>query len=338
MRMFNWFNWESNLQKRIIIGVAILATVTIMLAFRMLTAFIFDAFVIGLAWVCIHEVMKTKKVADRGVRDYYVYPYIAIAYLTFLLGIVVDNPFPFWLHFVLQLVLVLVLMLYVFLMAYTDKDVIKRCKLEKKAVGRESRRIVYEYLKLILYPTLLIFTLIPLNHMAFWATEVTVEGAEGITTGSVRLLGLFLLLLVMAISMFSDIFAYCTGRILKGKKLCPNISPNKTIAGAVGGLFGGILGSLLVVLIFSGNAQIQQLLTQTIGYAPAVLGVFAVIGLLGSVMTQLGDLYASWLKRRCEVKDFGKWLPGHGGFMDRLDGIIFNSAFIFIFSMFWLFV
>ena len=56
------------------------------------------------------------------------------------------------------------------------------------------------------------------------------------------------------------------------------------------------------------------------------------------MFTQAGDMYASWMKRRAGVKDFGKWLPGHGGLMDRLDGIIFNSAFVFVFMMFLVFV
>ena len=326
--MFRWFNWESQLQKRIIVGAGILAVLAIALAFRMLTVFIFDAFILVLVLVCAYELMKTKKLEQRGVRDYYIYPYIVIAYLAFLLGILVDEPFALWLHVVLQVTLIAILCVYVFMMAYTDKELAKRCKLEKKEVGRESRRVVWEYLKLVLYPTFLLFTLIPLNHIAFW-TEVSVDAGAY----PVESLGLFALLLVLVISMASDTFAYCTGRILKGPKFAESISPNKTITGAVGGLFGGVVGALTVLMIMTTSPYLQTFLTQTIGYAPAVIGTFVAIGLIGSALTQAGDLFASWIKRRANVKDFGKWLPGHGGIMDRVDGIIFNAPFIFFFIM-----
>ncbi len=109
----------------------------------------------------------------------------------------------------------------------------------------------------------------------------------------------------------TDILAYFTGRALGGPKLWPRVSPKKTWSGAIGGLCGGILlGTLLLVLTG------VSLRWQHVALAAAF-----------SVLTQLGDLYESSMKRRFGVKDSGSLIPGHGGFMDRLDGFIFAVVF-----------
>lgn len=124
------------------------------------------------------------------------------------------------------------------------------------------------------------------------------------------------LLLIFVTSPLSDTLAYLVGSLIGGKKLCPKISPNKTVAGAVGGLFGGAAGALVLHFIF-----------------PSVFGVraewllFLVIGLAAAFFTEAGDLFESYVKRRAGIKDMGRLLPGHGGIMDRIDGILFCSAF-----------
>ncbi|MCL2569955.1 MAG: phosphatidate cytidylyltransferase [Firmicutes bacterium] len=324
------FNWQSTLFKRVIIGLAILGVIAVVFAFRLLTVFIFDVFVIVIAWFACYEIMKARKMEDKGVRDFYLYPFITLAYLLFLLGILIETPFTFWLHVILQIVLVFILCVYVYFMALTDKTFEKQCKLKKIDHKKESWRVVVRYLGILLYPAFLVFTLIPLNHMGRWA-EVTLEGQA--LPEAVTQLGLLALLLVFGISMMSDTFAYCVGRVVKGKKLCPNISPNKTVSGAIAGLFGGVIAALIITMIMSTNDHVQQFLTDTIGYASSVIWVMILIGLLGSALTQIGDIYASMIKRRNDIKDFGKFMPGHGGMMDRIDGLIFNSAFIFVFFM-----
>ncbi len=124
------------------------------------------------------------------------------------------------------------------------------------------------------------------------------------------------LLLIFVTSPLSDTLAYLVGSLIGGKKLCPKISPNKTVSGAVGGLFGGAVGALALHFIF-----------------PSVFGVraewllFLVIGLAAAFFTEAGDLFESYIKRRAGIKDMGRLLPGHGGIMDRIDGILFCSAF-----------
>ena len=128
------------------------------------------------------------------------------------------------------------------------------------------------------------------------------------------------------ICVFTDIFAYLTGRKFGKHKLCPEISPNKTIEGAIGGLiFGGLTGtiSLFLYQIINENAfTFNQLIGSAFG------GLF--VSLFLSVCVQMGDLIASKIKRTFGVKDFGKILPGHGGILDRFDSLIFSGACFYI--------
>lgn len=137
------------------------------------------------------------------------------------------------------------------------------------------------------------------------------------------------LITVFACSCLSDVFAYLVGSILKGDKLCPSISPNKTVSGAIGGIIGGIIGAVVVALIFDSLAVLK--------FQKAYIAyIFAVgVGILGGIFTEIGDLTESYFKRQLGVKDFGKLLPGHGGILDRIDGLLFCSNVIyFLFSFF----
>ncbi|HXG99377.1 MAG TPA: phosphatidate cytidylyltransferase [Sphingomicrobium sp.] len=117
-------------------------------------------------------------------------------------------------------------------------------------------------------------------------------------------IGLELLMWVFITTWSVDIGAYFAGRTIGGPKLAPAISPNKTWAGLIGGMAAaGVFGGLWAWLL----------------ELPAVLVWLTLPFGLGA---QMGDLFESWLKRRAGVKDSGNWLPGHGGALDRLDGLV----------------
>jgi phosphatidate cytidylyltransferase len=116
--------------------------------------------------------------------------------------------------------------------------------------------------------------------------------------------GLELLLWVFIVTWSTDIGAYFAGRGIGGPKLAPSISPNKTIAGLVGGMLSAGLAGYAWAELMSLSAALFWL-------AP-----------LFALAAQGGDLFESWLKRRAGVKDSGSWLPGHGGALDRLDGLV----------------
>jgi phosphatidate cytidylyltransferase len=116
--------------------------------------------------------------------------------------------------------------------------------------------------------------------------------------------GLALAIWVMVVVWATDIGAYFAGRGIGGPKLAPRISPNKTWAGLIGGILAaGVCGAL-------------------IAHFTALPLLFWWLGGVMAVMAQAGDLFESWLKRQAGVKDSGNILPGHGGVMDRLDGLV----------------
>ncbi|MGF7005215.1 phosphatidate cytidylyltransferase [Aminobacter sp. BE322] len=126
--------------------------------------------------------------------------------------------------------------------------------------------------------------------------------------------GLAAILFLFAVVWSTDIFAYFVGRSVGGPKLAPAISPGKTRSGAVGGAVGGVVaGVLLGLAVGAGN-----------------VAMLAGVALLLSVISQAGDLYESWVKRRHGYKDSGSIIPGHGGVMDRVDGLVAAAFALYV--------
>ena len=132
---------------------------------------------------------------------------------------------------------------------------------------------------------------------------------------------MFFLTFVFVVTMMTDTFALVVGMLLKGPKLAPKISPKKTISGAVGGFVFGSASSMLVYYLFSLN----NVFSEAMSTLDLSMWKFLIIGMVCAVVTQIGDLIASLLKRSARVKDYGTLFPGHGGVMDRVDGLIFSS-------------
>jgi phosphatidate cytidylyltransferase len=136
--------------------------------------------------------------------------------------------------------------------------------------------------------------------------------------------------LALLAALGSDIFAYFTGVLIGKHKLCPKLSPKKTVEGFV----GGIIGSILLCCVF-GTLALGDFFGDTLliplpgGYG--LSGHLILIGALGGAISVVGDLTASAIKRKLGVKDYGKLIPGHGGIMDRIDSVLFTVPFLFFY-------
>ncbi len=148
-------------------------------------------------------------------------------------------------------------------------------------------------------------------------------------------LGLYAILLTVFIPVLTDTMAYFAGVTIGGKKLCPEISPKKTIAGAIGGVVGAILGALLVFVlfdvtnIFASFRYVSEFSMFNELWKSAL--VYIALGIIAGPICEIGDLIASWIKRKAGIKDYGSIFPGHGGFMDRLDSVIINVPVVLVF-------
>jgi phosphatidate cytidylyltransferase len=149
---------------------------------------------------------------------------------------------------------------------------------------------------------------------------VLYAGLSGISLAAIRDFGtggLAAILFVFAVVWATDILAYFIGRALKGPKLAPRISPGKTWSGAIGGAVSAVVAGAL--LTFSVFGRIS-------------LWIVALAFLL-SVASQIGDLFESFIKRRFGVKDSSHLIPGHGGVMDRVDGLVFACFAVFLLAL-----
>lgn len=141
------------------------------------------------------------------------------------------------------------------------------------------------------------------------------------------------ILVLFMSTVFSDTGAFLFGSLLKRWlpwKLSPKLSPNKTIVGAVGGLLGGIVAGILAYVLITNlggyNGVVLTFSSERI--APVVSFIF--IGLATAFLAQIGDLFESAVKRECGIKDMGKLLPGHGGILDRFDGMLYCSVVVLL--------
>ena len=121
--------------------------------------------------------------------------------------------------------------------------------------------------------------------------------------------GVALILFIAIVISACDIGAYCCGRIIGGAKLAPAISPSKTWSGSIGGMLGGAA---------AGYGALEWLGPDLGVASPYIYGWIVLI----TILSQMGDLYESWLKRQLNVKDSSQLIPGHGGVLDRFDGYL----------------
>lgn len=148
---------------------------------------------------------------------------------------------------------------------------------------------------------------------------IVYAGLTGISLSAIRGdsdIGLVAMIFIFAVVWGTDILAYFIGRAIGGPKLAPRISPGKTWSGAIGGAVSGVIAGVVVFLSHFSMDDVR----------------IPLLALALSVASQIGDLFESYIKRQFAVKDSSRLIPGHGGVMDRVDGLVFAcfAALLFV--------
>ena len=138
--------------------------------------------------------------------------------------------------------------------------------------------------------------------------------------------GAYIVWLIFLCSWGCDTCAYCVGVLIGKHKMAPKLSPKKSVEGAVGGVVGSMLLTALYTWVFREqmHAGTEEIL------------LFAAISGVGALISMVGDLTASAIKRNYEIKDYGKLIPGHGGILDRFDSVIFTAPAVYYLAFYFI--
>ncbi len=131
--------------------------------------------------------------------------------------------------------------------------------------------------------------------------------------------GAYIVWLIFICSWGCDTCAYCVGVLIGKHKMAPILSPKKSVEGAIGGVIGTALLTMIYAYIFKGQMNI----------ATSDIMQLALVTMVGALISMVGDLTASAIKRNYDIKDYGKLIPGHGGILDRFDSVIFTAPVIY---------
>ncbi|SDB10160.1 phosphatidate cytidylyltransferase [Eubacterium oxidoreducens] len=131
--------------------------------------------------------------------------------------------------------------------------------------------------------------------------------------------GKYLVWLIFICSWGCDTCAYCVGMLFGKHKMAPVLSPKKSVEGAVGGVVGAAVLAVIFGLVFNGALQMEM----------NQIMILPIICAIGGLISMVGDLAASAIKRFYDIKDYGKLIPGHGGILDRFDSVIITAPIVF---------
>lgn len=310
------------MKQRLITGFFIVLGIILLVVSKFLTPFIFDLGIGVLAVIGAVEVARVFERSGRYSNIIMASIYPAILYFGICLALSKGWNWLGYVGWFVGSLLVYFLMVFgvSYLLINKTREEIKNKKLDisihKYALIKALNTIV-----VCVYPTMLFCALILVNHL---------NSFEFVSSNSLLLdanLDFMIIIMVFAVQILTDSLAMVVGSTFKGPKLCPIVSPKKTISGAIGGVCGGIIGSMVVFGLFMLNGPFKAM------YTGLDLNVwyFIFFGFVGAVLCQCGDIFASYLKRKARVKDYGTLFPGHGGVMDRVDGLIFVATFALIF-------
>lgn len=277
--------------------------IVLAVASKFLVAEIFDIFVAVIGIVGALEMCNMMEKRNIKVSRFLCGMFIVMLYLAVILA----------LNSGAELYRALINIALVFVMYAAFIFIYELCINKENRVG-QAFDIMINSLKVMVYPSLLLAVFFIINH---------IEAFTGLAI-KVPYLSFILIVFIWGIALLSDTFAYLVGSTLRGPKLCPKISPNKSWSGAIGGVIGGVLMGVITYVIIKNVPSMSIILTGT----HINLAWLMILGGVGSAVSQVGDIFESYLKRKANVKDSGNFMPGHGGMLDRVDALMFALVFV----------
>ena len=312
------------MKQRILTGSAIVAFLILLFFTKNITTYVFDAFIVILAMYAGYEMSNLLKKMGLFNNKWLIIAYPLVSYIIYRLSF--NNNVELYYIIVMQIALVILLgALVSIICAFSKKRVDNEIKTRKLKYTNEQFALFKGIQTIfgLIYPGLIIMLLTIINNLE--SIKYIFSSFDGYEYS----VSLFLLVYVFAIPVIVDTFAMLTGSIFKGPKLCKKISPNKTISGAIGGFVFGTLAAIALYFIFN-SIDTYRLLFIEINLT---WWKMLIVGIISSILCQVGDIFESFLKRKANVKDSGDIFPGHGGVLDRFDSHIINILVTFIFLL-----
>lgn len=322
----------ANYKQRIISAILIVVGLVTFFALRIwVNVYIFDLMIGALAIFSAYEVdnLLHKMGRPTYLIGYGVYP--ILVYVSVLLCLHFALSF-LWFVLINLGIMVVLWALMAFVPLISQKGVYKK----RVADGYKYGNLRYCITKsfntcfVCVWPVFLFSFAFAINHFnsfelmanAAWLTIPDMQGAD---------IGVVGLLLLFVSTMLADTFAMFSGRLIKSPKISlEKLGKGKSWSGFFGGIVGAAVGSVLVFLVLSLFKNYASLFN----YFEISVWKFLLIGLICGLFNMVGDVFSSYFKRRAVVKDFSNLIPGHGGIMDRINGLVVNSFCVFAIMLF----
>ncbi len=316
------------MKKRALTSLGIVLVVALAFVFKMLVKggdYFFDAFILIVTCFASYEFSKLLKAMDKPNYKYLATVFPVVLFINHILSFVYDAEIGLGWAIMIDICLIILVSAGSFVYGLVSVNKLQK---EIRMKKLDTTPVKYALSKALntaicfVYPAFLLMFMTFINHFADFSTTFA-----GVTDPNyAKYFSFTALLFMFVIPAITDTFAYLMGGAIGGKKLCPKISPNKTIAGAVGGLAWCVVVSICVYLILNAVPSIQVAF-EALNFK---LWHVVIISFVTSILAQLGDIFESFAKRKAGVKDSGKILPGHGGMLDRVDSYIFTAPVLML--------
>ena len=308
---------EKQSKEKVKTGIILALCLVMALAVDYFASITFDLVVLCLSLIATYEVSTLVTKAGYPVIKYASIVSTCLVFVAFLLGYILHLA-AFWIMIIILAVLALEYLCFFLLGVWILKNRVEKDTF-RKVTNMSITKFAYfkanNTMSASIYPAILLMFLYLLNHIGDIGLKLTSK-VSGVP------FGLFALILVFAIACLTDTFAMTFGKIIGGVKIFKKISPKKTLSGCLFGFVGGVIGALLTFICFRGICG---------GVFESIsIWKMIIIGLVGAIICEAGDLFESYLKRKAGVKEAGDFFQSHGGVIDRLDSVAFCAPLVFI--------